>query len=224
MTFASDNGSRVIVTNTSPVANVSAAVYYSSASYNALATDKSGPSFLPDTLNMRNQAQTEQLEMESTGTSFSMDLQLSATCADCDQDGLPDAWEIANSLSFNDDGSTDEDNGGTGDPDEDGMDNITEHLLGLNPQLADTHLFPQLRIIRNADASITLDFPTIADRRYRLWWSDSLDSWTRLGADIITLGELPNLHRQVDDAGQYTSSPNLDDQNRRFYRLEVLLP
>ena len=224
MTGASDNGSKVIVTNTSPAANVSAAVYYSSASYNALATDKSGPSFLPDTLNMRNQAQTEQLEVESTATSFSMDLQLSATCADCDQDGLPDAWEIANSLSFNDDGSTDENNGGTGDPDEDGMDNITEHLLGLNPQLADAHLFPQLRIIRNADASITLDFPTIGDRRYRLWWSDSLDSWTRLGADIITLGELPNLHRQVDDAGQYTSSPNLDNQNRRFYRLEVLLP
>lgn len=221
---ASDNGARVIVTNSTTDATVSAAVHYSSAAYNASATDKEGPDFLPDTLNMRNQAQTEQLELESTATTFSLDLQLSAVCADCDLDGLPDAWETANSLDPNDDGSTDESNGASGDPDKDGIDNITEHLLGLNPQLADAHLFPQLRIIRNADASITLDFPTIGDRRYRLWWSDNLSAWNRLGADIVTLGEAPNLHRQVDDAGQYVSPTHPDDETRRFYRLEILLP
>ncbi|MFK7910414.1 MAG: hypothetical protein AB8F34_07400, partial [Akkermansiaceae bacterium] len=222
---ASDNGSRVVVTNSSTLADVSAAVHYSSAAYNASATDKDGAnSFLPDTLNMRNQAQTEQLELESTSTTFSMDLQLSATCADCDEDGLPDAWESNNSLDPNDDGSTNIDNGGSGDPDQDGIDNTTEHLLGLNPQLADAHLFPQLRIIRNADSSITLDFPIIGDRRYRLWWSDDLGGWNQLGADVLTLGEAPDPHRQVDDAGQYASPPHPDDEARRFYRLEILLP
>lgn len=221
---ASDNGSRVIVTNSTPDATVSAAVHYNSAAYNASATDKQGPGFLPDTVNMRNQAQTEQLELESTSTVFSLDLRLSAVCADCDQDGLPDAWETDNGLDPNDNGGTDVNNGASGDPDMDGMDNETEHLLGLNPQLADAHLFPQLRIIRNADASITLDFPTITDRRYRLWWSDNLGSWNQLGPDVLTLGQAPNPHHQVLDAGQYSSPTHPDDEDRRFYRLEILLP
>ena len=216
---AADNGSRVLVSNTTLSETVNAAVHYSNAAHSASATDKLGPNFLPETLNMRNQSQTEQVELESTTTTFTLDLELSAVCADCDLDGLPDAWESANSLDPNDNGSVDSDNGASGDPDEDGLDNATEHLVGLNPQLADAHLFPKLWAILNADNSVTLDFPTLADRRYRLWWSDDLSMWNRLGADVVTLGEIPNLHRQVDDSSQ---APITEDH--RFYRLEIMLP
>ncbi len=219
LTAAADNGSRVLVSNTTPTATVSAAVHYTGAAYNAAATDKQAPAFLPDTVKMRNQAQTEQVELGSTSTSFSLELEISALCADCDQDGLPNAWETANGLDPNDDGSTNADNGASGDPDHDGMDNITEHLLGLNPQLADSHLFPRLWVILNADNSITLDFPTISNRRYRLLWSDNLIDWNRVGADILTIGEAPNLHYQVDDPEQSPIS-----ETKRFYRLEVMHP
>jgi len=221
---ASDNGLRVVVSNVTPFVSVSAAVYYSAATYNSAATDQEAPDFLPTTLNMRNQAQTEQVEMESLNTNFSLELELSALCADCDSDGLPDAWELANGLDPNDDGSVDPNNGPSGNPDGDRMDNATEYLLSLNPQLADDHLFPKLTAILNADLSVTLDFSTNTDRRYRLWWSDDLSVWQRMGADILTLGEAPDLHRQRTDDGYPLTPSHPSDENGRFYRLEILFP
>lgn len=220
---AADNGSRVLISNETLAATVNAAVHYTSAAYTASAEDKTAM-FRPDTINMRNQAQTEQVEMESTFTSFTLDLELSAVCTDCDGDGLPDDWETANSLSPNDDGSTDINNGPNGNPDGDSMNNITEYLLGLNPQQADDHLFPKLTAILNSDRSVTLDFATLTDRRYRLWWSDDLSSWKRLGADVVTLGEAPELHRQVLDDGTHTDLIHPSSEDRRFYRLEILFP
>jgi hypothetical protein len=55
---------------------------------------------------------------------------------DDDGDGLPNTWETANGLDPDDDGSTDPDNGATGDPDGDGFDNLTEFTARSNPQLA----------------------------------------------------------------------------------------
>lgn len=52
---------------------------------------------------------------------------------DADNDGLPDAWEIAFGLSPNDDGSVDINNGPDGDPDSDGLTNAEELDGGLEP-------------------------------------------------------------------------------------------
>lgn len=57
---------------------------------------------------------------------------------DQDDDGLPKHWEDAHGLSDLDDGSTNVNNGPTGDPDGDGLDNQTELALTTNPQLADS--------------------------------------------------------------------------------------
>ena len=62
-----------------------------------------------------------------------------STTEDFDGDSLPNGWEAQNGLSpTNTVGS----NGSSGDPDSDGVDNLTEYLQGRNPQegaIADTN-------------------------------------------------------------------------------------
>lgn len=58
--------------------------------------------------------------------------------ADTDGDGLFDGWEIANSLDPNDDGTMSVNNGGSGDPDNDGLTNAEEQDLGTDPNDADS--------------------------------------------------------------------------------------
>ena len=221
---ANDDGSRVLVSNSGLFETVDAAVHYANASYGAAATDKAAPDFQPDTVKMRNQAQTEQVELESTATSFTLELELASSDGDADEDGLPDAWETANGLSPGDDGSVDPNNGPNGDPDGDGINNLMEFLAGTNAQVADAHLFPKLTMIVNADQSVTLDFPTQGDRRYRLFWSDDLATWQQLGPDIVTIGEAPDPHRQVIDTGVPGTPTHPSGEPKRFYRLEMMLP
>lgn len=57
---------------------------------------------------------------------------------DTDGDLLSDDWEIANNLDPRDDGSINPDNGASGDPDGDGVDNHYEYLFAGNPHLSDT--------------------------------------------------------------------------------------
>ena len=224
LTPASDDGSRVLVSNTASLDSVEIAVNYTNASHNASATDKDGPAFLPDTVNRRNLAQIEQVEIESLATTFTLGLSLSALDGDRDDDGLPDAWEDTNGIDSNDDGSINIDNGPNGDPDGDGINNEQEYLAGTNPQVPDAHLFPRLFLIVNSDRSVTLDFPTVSDRRYRISWSEDLATWTQLGPDIDTTGETANPHRQVTDEGAPQSGSHPSGEPKRFYKLEILLP
>ena len=219
---ASDNGSRVLVSNNLALDSARAAVHYTNATFNAAATDKAAPTFMPDTVEMRNQAQTEQIELESNSTNFT--LELGAEDGDGDGDGLPDDWEDANGLDSNDDGTINPENGPAGGPDGDNIDNITEYRAGLNPQIADAHLFSSITVIVNADRSMTLDFPILSDRRYRLWYSDNLLNWQQLGPDIDTTGQAPDPHRQINDTGAPITGSHPSGEPRRFYRMEIILP
>ncbi|MGJ8696890.1 MAG: hypothetical protein ACSHYF_11260 [Verrucomicrobiaceae bacterium] len=58
--------------------------------------------------------------------------------ADTDEDGLRDDWEIINMFDPFDDGSTDVNNGPTGDPDSDDLDNAGEQTAGTDPRDDDT--------------------------------------------------------------------------------------
>ena len=57
---------------------------------------------------------------------------------DTDEDGLPDAWEILHGLDHLDDGSTDPVNGASGDPDNDGLDNMGEFDHDTDPRDPDS--------------------------------------------------------------------------------------
>lgn len=178
-------GGAKTVTHSSPEHSVTTALRASGpglggAVINAAAIDTApgaGIPFISDTFNMRNQAHTEQVEVHGTTNSFTFDLELMAEAFDADNDGLPDDWESLYNLSTTDDGAIDINNGPDGDPDVDGILNHTEWLVGLNPINPDTRHFPQLKAPRMPDGSVRLQFPTIPDRRCRIWWGDSLDGW-----------------------------------------------
>ena len=107
-------------------------------------------------LNMRNQAQTQQIEIfGSTGMTFQ--LGLVAGPQDADQDGLPTDWESLNGLDDNDNAG---DNGANGDLDDDGISNIIEWLLGLNPQVIDNSAYPKLAMSKIA-GGFRFNFPTL---------------------------------------------------------------
>jgi glycosidase len=174
------------------------------------ATD-GAPSFTPDTVPMRNQALTEQVEVHGTSTAFTFELELIAENADVDGDGLPDDWERLHQLSTSDNGFINIDNGPNGDPDLDGMTNIVEWLVGLNPRLVDHSNFPKLSIERIA-GGFRLSFPTLPGRTYQVQSSVSLGDWMPFGEALTTLPTAAPGVFQIDDT---TGLPT------RFYRMLI---
>ena len=76
---------------------------FSGASYNVSATDRNSDVVF-NTVNMRNQAQTQQVEMQGgTSMTFALGFETGSTLSyDTDGDGLPDAWETQYGLNPND--------------------------------------------------------------------------------------------------------------------------
>ena len=127
---------------------------------------------------------------------------------DTDGDGLPDWWEMENFNSLA--------QSAAGDADGDGFANLTEYLSGTNPVSASSFLsFTSLRPVSDASGkSFVLTFPSVADRKYQIEWSDTLAaaSWTLLGSTITGTGAAI----QITDPNALSISPH------RFYRLRVL--
>jgi hypothetical protein len=142
---------------------------------------------------------------------------------DDDMDDLPDWWELANGLDPEDPGIVIMRNGPDGDPDGDGLRNLDEFLVGLNPCLRDAHLFPQLTVSRNPDGSVNMSFPSIADRVYRIHWSNNLRTWMRMGGDINTSGDAPAV-LTGQDAGPPATDAHPSTVDERFYYLEIDRP
>jgi hypothetical protein len=201
----SNTGGIVSLTNYAPDATVRAYLRRITATtYNAGAIDDD-PVTQFDTLNMRNQAQTQQIELALTnGASFDLGFETGVTLSEStDGDSLPDAWEAANSLN-NTDGTGA--NGNTGNPDGDRYDNLSEFIFGLSPAQSDNY---QPQVIK-ATTGFDVTFPTIPDRWYRVFASDTLTTWTPIGTDHLGTGSPIT----VNDP---TTLP------ARFYRVEARL-
>jgi hypothetical protein len=178
----------------------------SNVTYKANATDDDFNN--QDTIAMRNQAQVQQVEVESQSTTFTVALSLGSVTTDGDLDGLPASWEQANGLDDNDATGN---NGAAGDPDGDGVSNLDEWLVGMNPQLADRSAFPQLGIGK-ITGGYRVSFPTLPDRLYQLQVSGDLDGWSNSGAPVSTAGAAGPSTLQIDDTA---SLP------KRFYRMVI---
>ncbi|MEM7145774.1 MAG: alpha-amylase family glycosyl hydrolase [Verrucomicrobiota bacterium] len=207
---------------TTPEDQVAANVALTDASFVSTAVDDAaGAGFTSDALNMRNQAQTHQVEFQNTAQNFTLSLNLGTNATDDDLDTLPTNWELANNLSPIDNGSGNIDNGPAGNPDGDSLTNDMEFLYNLNPQVADDHLIPQLELIANGDGTYDLEFPTFPDREYNYFYSDDLGTWLPMGGDRRVTIPAPNF-RTTDDGTETSPHPNSDP--RRYYNVIISFP
>ncbi|MDQ2919172.1 MAG: hypothetical protein M3R10_04760, partial [Verrucomicrobiota bacterium] len=164
-----------------------------------------------DTVAMRNQAQTQQVEIQGNGAmNFALGFETGAALTyDSDGDGLPDWWTqkyFGHSTGQAGDLSRPND-----DPDGDGLTNLQEYILGSNPTVGDSSAFG-LKITRGSSSTMSLKFPTIRDRTYRVYYSTILQnpSWTQLGSNVAGTGSEVTVN---DAIGQL-----------RYYKLDVSLP
>lgn len=127
---------------------------------------------------------------------------------DGDGDGLPRIWEVAYGLNDN---SPVGDDGFSGDPDSDGFTNGEELALGTHPKEFSSSFFVQE--IEAEEAAITLSFPGVAGRNYRIL------SRSHMGdAGFVQLGTV-----EADASGVI----NFEDiagvnQASRIYALELI--
>jgi hypothetical protein len=158
-----------------------------------------------DTLNMRNQAQTQQVEFALTnGASFDLGFETGPTLSESlDGDALPDAWEAANGLNNTDPTGA---NGDSGNPEGDRHNNLEEYIFGLNPSLSDLYQ----PTIAKTTGGFDVTFTTIPNRWYRIYASDNLTGWTAITSDTLGTGSPITVH-------DLTTLP------ARFYKVEVRL-
>lgn len=208
------------VFNTTAGAQVRASLRcLTASSFNAGATDDepgSGVNF--STLPMRNQAQTQQLELQGTsGMTFTLGFQTGPTLNnDTDGDGLPDWWEQQYGVNPNDPNGS---NGANGVLSADGLTNYQKYVFGLDPRLASGP--PPTTATRASATTVSVAFPTQPDRVYRVEWTASLAGgvWTPVGADYYGNGTTQSY---TDDGSGTGSVPGVGVE--RFYRVRVRLP
>lgn len=177
------------------------------ATYNTAAIDDDA---LWDTLVMRNQAQTQQVELEVTNAAnFQIGFETGSTLSnDTDGDGLPDGWEMSNGLDrFSGTGV----NGADGDLDGDGMSNIKELIAGT---LANNSL-SVLRIVsvtRLPNGNCTIVWTSTPERSYEVWATTNL-------TQPYSLLSGPN---PVPSQGATTSFPDPSaGGTNKYYKIKV---
>ncbi len=217
------SSTQVDLTNTSPSRTTHAYLRFgggslAGASYNVTASDID-TGITADTVNMRNQAQTQQVELQGNGSmTFALGFDAGAL-TDSDGDGIPDAW--TQQYFGHPTGQAGDLSRATDDPDGDGLNNLGEYIVGGNPTVADAASKMALTIIRTSSTTVRLTFSTISSRTYRVYYSSTLTNptWTQASADIAGDGAI---HNYLDD-GSGTGSPPTTTQ-RRYYKLQVSLP
>jgi len=192
----------------------------SNAQYNSAAIDDGSPtgySFF--TVNMRNQAQTQQVELFGSGT-FSYSLGLGLSGVDSDSDGVPNDFELQYDFldpDSNADGAADEDG--------DGVNNVGEYIAGTGIQ--NSADFPVIYSIQSDSPGIVIQFPTKAGRKYYIWYKNdtmaaSTNNWTL--ATPVPLDGNGGVRTWTDDGSQTAPSPGDPELLRRFYKFKVEYP
>jgi hypothetical protein len=172
-----------------------------------------------NTVNMRNQAQTQQVEISGSGT-MNIAVGFETNWTDVlatGTDGIPDWWRLkyfghtageASDLSRAGD-----------DPAGDGLTNMQKYILMLDPTKAEFGGMPSISIIYNGQNLPVLSFPTLPDRLYGIYYSSSLApnaNWVQAGGSMIGTG---STMQWTDDGSQTGGAPSAS-QNR-FYKLQV---
>jgi len=216
LAVTSPSASRINVANVSTSATVRASVQVSSdtsnggnsSSINTTATDTDGLTSF-STINMRNQAQTEQVEVALMGEgphTVTLAFDQGNDNADTDADGLPDDWENTNFGNLR--------QLANGDPDNDGLTNLQEYALGSNPNSASSGM-PTVGVSGTTASGFTITFPTVAGRTYQVLGAESLTSasWNNVGSSI------PGDGTQKSVTDPLTNAPS-----RKFYKVQISSP
>jgi hypothetical protein len=94
------------------------------------------------------------------------------------------------------------------------LSNLQEFIFGTNPVVADS-ASTALVITHPTVSTAALQFQTLRDRNYKVYYRDSLTStWTQAGSDIAGTGSTYNW---VDNGSLTGSAPT----THRFYQLQV---
>lgn len=137
---------------------------------------------------------------------------ITAAVADADEDGLPDEWERMHWASVR--------YAAADDPDRDGISNLMEYALGLDPavpaltgmpvqgvEVISGETFPSLTVTRN---------PAVTGLVFRVEVADDLTAWRSGAPALVTLEDSPARLRVRDATPIHAAS-------RRFFRLVVVL-
>ena len=214
------SGGKYTVQNTNFHASVSAGIGYSDAGHNvqvntgAVDDDPSkGVTF--HTVAMRNQAQTQQVEIYGTNA-FSFALQFQTSPADWDGDGMPDDYELTHGFNPYDAGD------GALDSDGDGASNGDEYLAGTDPWNRNDYF--RLTEAGKRTNGFSVHFPAMPLREYEIYYSDRLSGalWTNCTPVPVTV---PNtqVYEWMDDGSYTAPSPGDPRLTNRFYRISIRL-
>jgi hypothetical protein len=174
-----------------------------------------------DSLNMRNQALTQQVEFTNVDgqNSLSMTLALENGITDNDSDGLPNWWELDNNL---DPESALGNDGRNGNEDGDAFANFEEYVLGLDLGLVDFNGLPKGLISKNLENDFTITFPVLAGRSYRVWYVDDLTQAWQPAGDRFSITDDNPTYIWTDDGSNTTPQPSSVDL--RFFKIEIARP
>ncbi len=165
------------------------------------------------TVNMRNQAQTHQVELYGGPGAFAFSIGLSTDLSDWDGDGMPNPYESGYAFLDATDGSD-----GTNDFDGDGAANADEYVAGTGPDDAGDYLHAS--DVKRTPSGVTIRFPARAGRSYTVWYDDTVTAATWSNATPTPLPATSNGVKEWLDDGTATTPHPLSATNR-FYRIKA---
>ena len=217
---AQDASGNLTVVNTNFHTRATVGIGYADGEHNAIINtgavdDDPSKGVLFHTLNMRNQAQTQQVELSGTGA-FSFSIWFLAAPSDWDGDFMPNDYELLKGFSpYNPaDGATD--------LDEDGMLAASEYIAGTDPWSKSDCL--KVSATGQQPGGFMLRFPAVPLREYEVRYASSLTGvpWSSATPVPITVPS-SQVYEWVDDGSQTVPAPLDPAVTGRFYRVDVRL-
>ncbi len=215
---------KVSLLNSNLTVQATVAVILSNITYNAAATDKDAAGFVSVT--MRYQAQTHQIELESTNTVFSFAIEFNASeCAsDADNDGLNVCAELGLGTNPNNpdtDGDTMNDGweatyrdpldpgNANADPDGDGATDFQESVAGTDPD--DQSSVMRITSIVPVGSHIVIIWSSVPGKSYQVLTNANLTTAFSLLSGVIPSGGASTVYTNTSPTG-----------TTKFYKVLVL--